>query len=178
LAATFKSGQEMVLEGFVIRRLRGADAMAFRELRLNALQAHPEAFGASWEEEQAQPEARFAERLENGHVIGGISSAQTLAGIAGMSRFSGQKTRHIGSIWGMYVRPETRRKGLAQLLLKAAIEEAGTSLRSLRLSVESKNHAAIRLYEAAGFVRWALEIDALKVGDVFHDEILMRLELR
>jgi ribosomal protein S18 acetylase RimI-like enzyme len=168
----------MVLENFELRRLRRADAIEFRELRLEALREHPEAFGASWEEEQAQPETRFAERLENGHVIGGRSDGGMLVGSTGIARLQGQKTRHIGSIWGMYVRPAARGKGLARLLLNAAIEEASTSLRSLRLSVESINHAAIRLYESVGFTRWALEVEALKVGDVFHDEILMRLELR
>jgi hypothetical protein len=35
----------------VIRRLSAADAPAFRELRLDGLARHPEAFAASWIEE-------------------------------------------------------------------------------------------------------------------------------
>jgi ribosomal protein S18 acetylase RimI-like enzyme len=168
----------MVLQNVKLRRLDGSDAPTFRAIRLEALHSHPEAFGASWEDEHVQPESRFAERLESGHVIGAISSDGTLVGTIGISRSYGQKTRHIGSIWGMYVRPTARGKGLARMLLAAAIDEVGTSLKSLRLSVEAKNDIAIRLYESMGFVQWALEAEALKVGDVFHDEILMRLELR
>jgi hypothetical protein len=37
-----------------IVRLTAADAATFRELRLEGLREHPEAFGASWEEEAAQ----------------------------------------------------------------------------------------------------------------------------
>lgn len=76
------------------------------------------------------------------------------------------------------MQPSARGKGLARLLLETVLGEVGTSLRSLRLSVESNNLPAIRLYESVGFTTWALEKEALKIGDVFHDEMLMRLELR
>jgi ribosomal protein S18 acetylase RimI-like enzyme len=165
------------VQHFELRRLRSSDAALFRELRLEALERHPEAFGASWEDEQRQPESRFAERLEAGHVMGGFTEEQTLCGIVGTAQCQGQKTRHIASIWGMYVRPAARGRGLGRSLLHAVIEAAHPPLKSLRLSVEANNHPAIRLYEAAGFTRWALEIEALKVADVFHDEILMRLEI-
>jgi len=43
-----------------------------------------------------------------------------------------------------------------------------------RLSVVSSNRAAIRLYESFGFNAWAIDTEALKVGDVYHHETLMR----
>jgi ribosomal protein S18 acetylase RimI-like enzyme len=58
------------------------------------------------------------------------------------------------------------------------LAEFGPSVRSVRLCVEANNDPAIKLYESAGFKRWALEEEALKVGDTFHDEILMRLDVR
>jgi ribosomal protein S18 acetylase RimI-like enzyme len=60
--------------------------------------------------------------------------------------------------------------------MKAGVEEAKTTCRSIRLCVVSSNDAAIRLYESFGFSVWAKEVEALKVGDVYHDEILMRLD--
>ena len=84
--------------------------------------------------------------------------------------------RHIASIWGMYVRPEARGTGLSRLLMTAAVDEARTMCRSLRLTVVSSNDAAIRLYESIGFKAWATDSEALKVGDVYYDEILMRLD--
>ncbi|WP_132550101.1 GNAT family N-acetyltransferase [Rhizobium azibense] len=144
---------------------------------MEALANHPEAFGASWEEEQRQSEAHFAERLENGLVIGGFFDDGMLAGTIGVSKSKGIKTQHVGSIWGMFVRQTARRTGLSRLLLSAAVDEVGTTLRSLRLSVVSSNVAAIRLYRSMGFNEWAVEVEALKVGDIYHDEILMRLEL-
>lgn len=161
---------------FKLRRLRGDDAPSFREIRLEALVSHPEAFGASWEEEQSQSLASIADRLERGYVVGGISDAGVLTGIIGLSKSTSIKTQHIGSIWGMYVRPTARGSGLSRLLL-AAIIEVGSTLRSLRLCVVSSNQAAIRLYKSMGFEEWAVEVDALKVGEKYYNELLMRLEI-
>ncbi|MCS0457352.1 GNAT family N-acetyltransferase [Rhizobium favelukesii] len=83
----------------------------------------------------------------------------------------------MGSIWGMYVRPVARGSGLSRKLLATIIEEVGTTLRSLRLCVVSSNQAAIRLYKSMGFEEWAVEVEALKVDDGYHDELLMRLEI-
>lgn len=166
------------MERFELRRLRSADASAFKEIRLRALREHPEAFGASWEEEQDQPDSRIAERLESGHVIGGISEEGKMVGTIGISRSNGQKTQHIGSIWGMYVSADARGKGLGRQLLNAAVAEFGPSVRSVRLCVEANNEPAIKLYKSVGFRRWAHEAEALKVGGKFHDEILMRLDVR
>jgi hypothetical protein len=54
-----------------LRRLSGVDAASYRELRLQGLQSHPEAFGASWEEETSKPLAWVAERLESNAIYGG-----------------------------------------------------------------------------------------------------------
>ena len=69
---------------FEVRRLSSLDANDYRGLRLDGLQAHPEAFGASWEEEAAQPLGWFADRL-NRNVIFGASQRSTsvLEGIVG-----------------------------------------------------------------------------------------------
>jgi ribosomal protein S18 acetylase RimI-like enzyme len=162
---------------FKLRRLRGDDAPSFREIRLEALFSHPEAFGASWEEEKSQSLANIADRLERGYVVGGISDGGVLTGIIGLSKPTSIKTQHIGSIWGMYVRPTARGSGLSRLLLAAIIDEVGSTLRSLRLCVVSSNQAAIRLYKSMGFEEWAVEVDALKVGGKYYDELLMRLEI-
>lgn len=77
----------------------------------------------------------------------------------------------------MYVSPMARGKGLARQLLVAILADVEPSVRSVRLGVEAGNEPAIRLYESVGFRQWALETEALRIGDAFHDEILMRLDL-
>ena len=55
---------------FTIRPLRVDEAELYRDIRLEALRLHPEAFGASFETEAAQPLAFFQGRL-TGNVIFG-----------------------------------------------------------------------------------------------------------
>jgi len=54
-----------------VRRLSASDAVSYRDLRLDGLRAHPEAFGASWEEEAAQPLAWFANRMDRNVIFSG-----------------------------------------------------------------------------------------------------------
>lgn len=67
---------------YKLRRLRGDDASFFREIRLEALVSHPEAFGASWEDEQNKSLESIADRLERGYVLGGISDGGVLTGVS------------------------------------------------------------------------------------------------
>lgn len=58
------------------------------------------------------------------------------------------------------------------------IGHARTDVESLLLAVGVHNEPAQRLYRRHGFVEYGREQRALKVGDVYYDEILMRLELQ
>ncbi|MCT7375224.1 GNAT family N-acetyltransferase [Chelativorans salis] len=162
---------------FAIRRLGRADAEGFRILRLEGLRAHPEAFGASWEEEKQRPAAWFADRLERSAVFGGLANDGSLVGAAGLAVQGGLKERHKGILWGMYVRPQARRTGLADALVARVIEEARGAVEEVKLTVATSNEAAIRLYIRAGFVQYGMEKRALKVGAHYHDELLMALPL-
>lgn len=162
-----------------IRRLAAADAETYRALRLEGLQSHPEAFGASWEEEAGRPLAWFAERLESNAVWGGwLGGDPVLAGVAGLLVPGAAKLRHKGVLWGMFVRTEARGTGLAEALARRALEEAAGDVEEVRLAVVASNTAAVRLYARLGFRRYGLEPRALRVGDRYHDELLMALRLR
>lgn len=160
-----------------IRRLTGPDAEAFRRLRLVALQAHPDAFGSSVEEESPLPVAWFAERLDGGFVVGALQD-NALVGVAGLHRNDRLKTRHRGVLWGMYVAPDARGLGVGAALAARVIEEARTDLEALDLTVAAHNAAAIRLYRSAGFEEIGRQARALKIGDGYVDEALMSLALQ
>ena len=59
----------------LIRGLTVTDAFAFREIRLEGLQQHPDAFGSSHEEEVEKPNAWFQDTLATGLVVVGDYNA-------------------------------------------------------------------------------------------------------
>ena len=157
-----------------IRRLSASDAAGYRSLRLHGLRSHPEAFSASWEEEAAQPLSWFSDRLDRNVVFGGGPMGASLpTGILGLHVSDNAKQRHKGILWGMFVEPEARGMGLGSSLIGRVLEHAEQTVEEVRLTVVATNMAAIRLYERAGFKRYGLERRALKIGDGYHDEVLM-----
>jgi RimJ/RimL family protein N-acetyltransferase len=179
----------------LIRPLLRREAAALRDLRLEALRLHPEAFGASFEEAERMSAAQFAAQIPEGPpdaIFGaflggaavpgsGTGAAPALRGMAGFFAERPAKTRHKGSLWGMYVQPAARRHGVAQALLQRVIRHARevARLEVLRLTVVEGNAAAHRLYEAAGFETYGIERRALRLGpEHWLDEELMALDLR
>ncbi|MFK3663590.1 hypothetical protein ACI2I2_24300 [Scandinavium sp. NPDC088450] len=99
------------MKAFTIRRMTETDLDVFRELRLEALHLHPEAFGTSYEECSQKPMQFFAEQLQTSHVFGGFDVHNTLQGMIGVSCSSLLKLSHVANIWGMYVRAGKRGAG-------------------------------------------------------------------
>lgn len=167
----------MVHGSAFVRRLTEEDATSFRALRLHALATEPAAFAADHEEESLLPPARFAERLRNNVVFAAEDAGGLLGAVAWYAEAS-PKRRHLGHLWGMYLRPEGRGMGLGRRLLAAAVDDARGRVERLSLGVAIGNEAALRLYRAAGFVVFGTEPAALRVDGMDLDEHLMTLDLR
>jgi ribosomal protein S18 acetylase RimI-like enzyme len=155
-----------------VRRLDPEDAVAYREIRLEALSRHPEAFGAAFEEEAAQPLTYFADRLAGSFVFAAYDDAGLL-GTAGLRVLGGRKSRHKGFLWGVYVRERARGSGAAQVVLDAVIGRARDEVELIQLSVVTGNERAVRLYRSRGFAEYGLERRSLKLGEHYFDELLM-----
>lgn len=164
-------------DDIALRRLRCNDVAAYRELRLEALRLAPEAFGGSFEEDREKPVDDFIRGLEQSRVFAAIDHGGALLGMAGMALRSGVKLRHKAALFGLFVRPAARERGIGRMLAERVIGEARACAEELQLSVATGNVAAIALYTAAGFQEYGLERHALKVGDAYVDERLMALEL-
>jgi ribosomal protein S18 acetylase RimI-like enzyme len=157
-----------------IRRLTPADALAYRDLRLRGLADHPDAFTSSADAEAAKPlsatEARIAP--ESPDWVFGAFVGDALAGVAGLSREPRAKIRHKAAVFGMYVTPDFRRRGIGRALLRhvigAAEQEAG--LEQLLLTVTNSNDPARLLYESEGFRSFGIEPRAIRVGNVYFDK--------
>lgn len=166
-----------------IRKLTEADAEAFWHIRLQGLRNSPEAFGSSYEESLTTPLASVVQRMRNestagdNFILGAFEGA--LVGVVGFYRNQRIKDLHKGTIWGMYVIPEMRGRGIGKALISQAIAYvagiAGTI--QIHLAVVTTQDAPRHLYRSLGFEVYGLEPRALKVGDRFLDEELMLLRL-
>jgi ribosomal protein S18 acetylase RimI-like enzyme len=107
----------------------------------------------------------LAPDLENSFVVGAFDGKQ-LVGIAGFYREKGLKTRHKGRVWGVYVTPGERGKGVGRGILQMLLERAALiGAEQIGLSVTTTQTAAIALYRSLGFESWGCEPKALKIGD-------------
>jgi len=162
-----------------IRRLTPADATAFQPLRLAALREAPSAFGSSYEEEVAFPasviEGRLAEKPDRGPF--GAFEGNELVGLVALGRENMNKLSHKALIWGMYVAPKARGKGVGRALLREALSLARSvpGVRQVNVSVNATNAGAIALYESVGFKVYGREPCALLVNGVPHEELHMCL---
>jgi RimJ/RimL family protein N-acetyltransferase len=153
-----------------------ADATLYRDIRLEALKAHPEAFGSSYEAEGVQSLSWFSDRLASSTVLGAFRGSE-LVGIVGLTIQQGQKKAHKGMIVGMYVRPDARRAGTGRLLMEAIIEIARHRVELVQLTVVRDNERAGRLYASLGFRKYGMEWHSLKHDGRYYDEILMAMDL-
>jgi RimJ/RimL family protein N-acetyltransferase len=159
------------------RRLAPADAALFREIRLEALRDNPEAFGSTFEAENAQPLTWFSDRLGRSNIFGAFNGSE-LVGIAGLVVAEGRKEAHKGLLVGMYVRPGSRKSGVGRRLVKTIIEFARERVELIQLAVVSDNEPARRLYARLGFLEYGIEKKALKQDGRYFDELLMAKDLK
>ena len=162
-----------------IRPATVEDAAAYRELRLEALQNHPEVFGSDYETAVARPASFWTERLK---VAGTPGSAQMYLawheteplGLCGLAISDARKSRHSANLISMYVRPAWRRMGIADALIAACLAWArGRDIKIVKLAVVTTNVGALRCYERNGFTPYGTEPQALYHDGVYYDELLM-----
>lgn len=147
--------------GIRIRRFTAREWPAYRALRLRSLADAPEAFGSSFQAEEAWAQELWMARLTAASVSG--RDCPLVAESAGPD---GAVTDMLGLLWAkcdaedagivnlfqMWVAPEARGHGVAATLVDEALAWA-RSIRAhtVRLGVVCSNQAAIRLYLRKGF---------------------------
>jgi ribosomal protein S18 acetylase RimI-like enzyme len=155
-----------------IRLLTSADVALYRDIRLEGLKLHPEAFGSTFGRENDKPLPWFEERIAQTAIFGACADDELL-GVAGYMTEDGPKHRHKGILWGMYVRANARNSGLGRRLVEAVISHASERVEQLKLTVVNENRSAKRLYAGLGFVEYGREKRGVKQDGRYHDEILM-----
>jgi RimJ/RimL family protein N-acetyltransferase len=156
-----------------IRVLTEQDAAQLFRLRRRALLDAPYAFVSAPADDLVSSEQAARKQLRRGGdaaVYGAFTDG--LAGMLGWYRSRHLKEAHKVFLWGMFVVPEARRRGLGRALLDAVIAHASAlpGSAALYLGVSSGAPAARTLYEQAGFSVWGTDRDAIRVDGRSYDE--------
>jgi ribosomal protein S18 acetylase RimI-like enzyme len=163
-----------------IRLLEPVDAEIYREIRLEALQTHPEAFSSSYEEELDSSIEKVRSRLNDEHTFtfSAVENNQ-LFGAVTLIVEQKKKIKHRANIFAMYVKHEKRRSGIAKLLMLEAIKKAREieDVEQIYLTVTSSNEPAKNLYQSLGFKTYGIDKRALKIENKYFDDELMILVL-
>jgi ribosomal protein S18 acetylase RimI-like enzyme len=94
--------------------------------------------------------------------------------MAGLVRGHWPKTRHSGTLWGVYVQPEWRGHHVAEALLDTCLAWAQAhEVMIVKLAVVTTNTPAIRCYVRCGFAVYGIEPKAIYYDGVYYDELLM-----
>jgi GNAT superfamily N-acetyltransferase len=164
----------------LIRPIRVDDLGAFRTLRLEALRTCPLAFTADLAQSEARPIEAWREQVSKGSGEGtdvimlADAGEGGLAGMSGVFTPSQPKLSHVGTVWGVYVRPAYRGRGVGEALIRACVGWArGRGLVGLKLSVVEGNGNAHRLYERCGFAAYGVEPHAVRWEGKFFGETLL-----
>lgn len=160
---------------FQVRQLVTGEGAALRRLRRAALANAPLAFSSSPEDEAHLTDADFEARLAPPHpdAVFGVVVGEHLVGTASFIAEKKLKTRHKGSMRGVYVELQWRGMGAARALVRKVIDHAVAHGLVLNADVIVGNEAAIRLYRELGFVVYGVEPKALLWDGVFYDELMM-----
>jgi ribosomal protein S18 acetylase RimI-like enzyme len=177
-------------------RLKPSDAERYARLRLRMLTAMPWAFDASPQDDQALDRAWLVKTLIEEHSaifaiqapgpprldwagLNEASDAPELIAAASITRVKQPQFAHRARIWGVFVEPAHRDRGLGRAVLSAAIDLARSwvGVDFIDLSVSENAPEAQRLYESLGFEQWGREPEATEYEGKRYDEIYMTLKM-
>lgn len=132
-----------------VRRLGVEDWAEFRSVRLTALQESPEAFVASLDDEAAESEDFWRERMARStRLVAQVDGVPV--GVASVGEYADEE--NAAQLFGLWVEPAKRGSGVASALVKAgALTAADSGYRQLLYWVGTDNGRAVAFASGFGF---------------------------
>ncbi|MCX6391487.1 MAG: GNAT family N-acetyltransferase [Actinobacteria bacterium] len=164
-----------------VRSIQGDEGELLREVRLAALKSAPAAFLETFEEVAADPADVWAARAaastgEGDQLIMVAFDQGRPVGMAGIAREIGQRRRHRATLWGVWLDPAHRGRGVGRQMVSTALDWARElEVRAVYLEVVENEDPSWSLYGRLGFVR--REVDPFGAHFDGHDVALEHLVL-
>ena len=163
-----------------IRQLTEEDWQDFSRVRLQALQTDPNVFGSNYEAESQMTEADWRSRLQaTDNAIFLIYEDETAIGMTCVSVDRDDATRKTALLWGSWLAPHARGKGLSKLMYQTRINWAKRqpTVEKIIVSHRASNLSSKYANQKHGFVT-THKNEKVWTDGVTEDEIFYELKIK
>lgn len=164
-------------------RLGPNDANRYMVLRKRMLADSPWAFSASPDDDIALDSAFLRSALaQSDNAIIAIESdvdTTSLVAAAGIYRGKHPKFSHRARLWGIFVHPDHRGRGLGRAVTSAALDLARTwnGVEHIDVGASENSPAALHIYQSLGFIEWGREPESTQHDGQRYDEVFLSLRI-
>lgn len=138
-----------------IKQLNDNDWREFSRIRLKALQSDPTVFGSNYEKESQMTEADWRSRLQaKDNAIFLLYENETPIGMTCVSIDREDPTKRTALLWGSWLAPHFRGKGLSELMYQTRINwaKAQPTVEKIIVSHRASNLSSKYANQKHGFV--------------------------
>lgn len=163
-----------------IRQLTENDWQEFSQIRLQALQTDPLVFGSNYEKESQMTEADWRGKLRaEDNAIFLIYENKTPIGITCVSVDRNDATKKTALLWGSWLAPDFRGKGLSELMYQNRINWAKRqpTVEKIIVSHRASNLSSKYANQKHGFV-FTHKTEKVWTDGVSEDEIFYEIEIK
>ncbi len=163
-----------------IRQLTENNWREFSQVRLKALQTDPTVFGSNYEKESQMTEADWRSHLQaKDNAIFLIYEDETPIGMTGVSINWNDPTEKTALLWGSWLAPHARGKGLSELMYQTRINWAKQqpTVEKIIVSHRASNVASKYANQKHGFVL-THKTEKVWTDSGVEDEIFYELKIK
>ncbi|HLM61832.1 MAG TPA: GNAT family protein [Pyrinomonadaceae bacterium] len=163
-----------------IRQLTEDDWFEFSRIRLKSLLTDPKVFGSNYEKESQMTEAEWRSRLQaKDNAIFLIYKDETPIGITCVSVDREDATQKTALLWGSWLAPDFRGKGLSELMYRTRIHWAKRqpTVEKIIVSHRASNTSSKYANQKHGFIA-TRKIEKVWTDGRTEDEIFYELKIK
>ena len=165
---------------YEIRQLNEDDWRELSQIRLTALKNDPQVFGSNYEKESHLTESDWRGKLRSDDsAIFMIYDNETPIGMTGIAVDRADSTGKTAHLWGSWLAPEYRGKGISTIIYQARLEWAKNhpTIRRILVSHRASNAASKYANQKHGF-KFTHAQEKTWIDGVAEDEFFYELHIK